>query len=191
MIQPPKMSPLPLASAGIGMTRITSWRSPGRLSGAIDEMSGFLASISGIFASISALRPPILSPLATRPVSMRPATLSPPAAVSPSATEKAPKSDWRTLGKLLPYVWQWRWRVGVALACLVAAKLANIGVPLVLKSLVDALALTPGDPKSVLVVPVAILVGSGLLRLSITLFPGLREFLCWPVAARIAGREGQ
>jgi len=119
---------------------------------------------------------------------MRPATLSPPAAVSPSATEKAPKSDWRTLGKLLPYVWQWRWRVGVALACLVAAKLANIGVPLVLKSLVDALALKPGDPRSVLVVPVAILVGYGLLRLSITLFTELREFLFYPVAARIARR---
>jgi ABC-type transport system involved in Fe-S cluster assembly fused permease/ATPase subunit len=119
---------------------------------------------------------------------MRPAILSPPAALPPSASEKAPKSDWRTLGKLLPYVWQWRWRVGVALACLVAAKLANIGVPLVLKSLVDALALKPGDPRSVLVVPVAILVGYGLLRLSITLFTELREFLFYPVAARIARR---
>jgi len=119
---------------------------------------------------------------------MRPATLSPPAAVPASAAEKAPKSDWRTLGKLLPYVWQWRWRVGVALACLVAAKLANIGVPLVLKSLVDALALKPGDPRSVLVVPVAILIGYGLLRLSITLFTELREFLFYPVAARIARR---
>ncbi len=119
---------------------------------------------------------------------MRPATLSPPAAVPASSTEKAPKSDWRTLGKLLPYVWQWRWRVGVALACLVAAKLANIGVPLVLKSLVDALSLKPGDPRSALVVPVAILVGYGLLRLSITLFTELREFLFYPVAARIARR---
>src|SRR6185436_151993 len=145
MIQPPKMSPLPLASAGIGMTRITNWRSPGRVSGAIDEMSGFLSSISGIFALISGSRPPILSSLAKRPrLSMRPAILSPPAAVPASAAERAPKSDWRTLGKLLPYVWQWRWRVGVALACLVAAKLANIGVPLVLKGLVDALSLKPG-----------------------------------------------
>jgi ATP-binding cassette subfamily B protein len=113
---------------------------------------------------------------------MRPAILSPPAAVPASAAEKAPKSDWRTLGKLLPYVWQWRWRVLVALACLVAAKLANIGVPLVLKSLVDALALKPGDPQSVLVVPVAILVGYGLFRLSITLFTELREFL--PIRSR-------
>jgi ATP-binding cassette subfamily B protein len=119
---------------------------------------------------------------------MRPATLSPPAALPGAGAEKPPKSDWRTLGKLLPYVWQWRWRVLVALGCLVAAKLANIGVPLVLKSLVDALALKPGDPPAVLVVPVAILVGYGLLRLSITLFTELREYLFYPVAARIARR---
>ncbi len=120
---------------------------------------------------------------------MRPATLSPPpVATAGTAAEKPPKSDWKTLRKLLPYVWQWRWRVLVALACLVTAKLANIGVPLVLKSLVDALALKPGDPRGVLVVPVAILIGYGLLRLSITLFTELREFLFYPVAARIARR---
>ena len=119
---------------------------------------------------------------------MRPASLSSSSAAPVGTAEKPPKSDWRTLGKLLPYVWQWRWRVLVALACLVAAKLANIGVPLVLKSLVDALALKPGDPASVLVVPVAILVAYGLLRLSITLFTELREYLFYPVAARIARR---
>jgi ABC-type transport system involved in Fe-S cluster assembly fused permease/ATPase subunit len=120
---------------------------------------------------------------------MRPATLSTPAPTGTgNPADKPPKSDWRTLGKLLPYVWQWRWRVGVALACLVAAKLANIGVPLVLKSLVDALSLKPGDPRSVIVVPVAILIGYGALRLSITLFTELREFLFYPVAARIARR---
>ena len=120
---------------------------------------------------------------------MRPATVSlTPAAAQDGAPDPAPRSDWRTLRKLVPYVWAWRWRVLLALSCLVAAKVANIGVPLVLKSLVDALALKPGDPRSVLVVPVAILIGYGLLRLSITLFTELREFLFYPVAARIARR---
>jgi ATP-binding cassette, subfamily B, heavy metal transporter len=120
---------------------------------------------------------------------MRPATLSaPPVTAASSGPGAQPKSDWRTLGKLAPYVWQWRWRVLVALACLVAAKLANIGVPLLLKHLVDALSLKPGDPRSVLVVPVALLVGYGALRLSITLFTEMREFLFYPVAARIARR---
>jgi len=121
---------------------------------------------------------------------MRPASLStpPPSAAASSREGPAPKSDWRTLAKLLPYVWAWRWRVLVALACLVAAKLANIGVPLVLKNLVDALALQPGDPRTALVVPVAILLAYGALRVSITLFTELREFLFYPVAARIARR---
>ena len=88
--------------------------------------------------------------------------------------------------KLLPYVWQWKWRVLFALACLIGAKLANIGVPLVLKSLVDALDLKPGDPRALLVVPVALILAYGALRVSVTLFTELREFLFYPVAARVA-----
>ncbi|MES1162336.1 MAG: metal ABC transporter permease, partial [Rhizobacter sp.] len=106
---------------------------------------------------------------------------SQPPAAAPAGTRR---SDWATLGRLLPYVWRWRWRVLVALAFLVGAKVANIGVPLVLKQLVDALTLKPGDPAAVLAVPVALLVAYGALRLSITAFTELREFLFYPVAAR-------
>ena len=117
---------------------------------------------------------------------MRPSALSSP---DLSASVSSPvKSDWRTLKKLLPYVWEWRWRVLVALLFLVAAKLANIGVPLLLKSLVDALAIKPGDVRALIVVPVGLLVGYGALRLTITLFTEMREFLFYPVAARIARR---
>jgi ATP-binding cassette, subfamily B, heavy metal transporter len=120
---------------------------------------------------------------------MRPAALSSPSsAPSVVAGSGGRRSDWRTIATLLPYVWAWRWRVLVALACLVAAKLANIGVPLVLKQLVDALSLKPGDPRAVIVVPVAVLLAYGALRISITLFTELREFLFYPVAARIARR---
>ena len=118
---------------------------------------------------------------------MRPATLAAPPP-APGIGVLAPRSDWATLAKLLPYVWQWRWRVLVALSFLVGAKVANIGVPLVLKQLVDALALKPGDPRVALAVPVALLLAYGALRLSITAFTELREFLFYPVAARIARR---
>jgi ATP-binding cassette, subfamily B, heavy metal transporter len=107
---------------------------------------------------------------------------------SAAAAPAPPRSDWSTLKKLLPYVWQWRWRVLVALSFLVGAKLANIGVPLVLKNIVDALDLKPGDPRAVLVVPVALLLAYGALRVCVTLFTELREFLFFPVAARIARR---
>ena len=98
----------------------------------------------------------------------------------------APTDGWGTIRKLLPYVWQWRWRVLFALGCLVAAKVANIGVPLVLKQIVDALDLKPGDPRTLLVVPVALILAYGALRVSVTLFTELREFLFYPVAARVA-----
>ncbi len=119
---------------------------------------------------------------------MRPASIT--ALPAPAETPPAARSDWATLKKLVPYVWQWRWRVLLALGFLVAAKLANISVPLVLKELVDALDLKAGDPRAVLAVPVALLLAYGALRLSITLFTELREYLFYPVAARIARRVG-
>ena len=49
----------------------------------------------------------------------------------------AARTDWQTLRKVLPYLWQYRWRVGLALAFLLLAKVANVGVPVLLKHLVD------------------------------------------------------
>lgn len=85
--------------------------------------------------------------------------------------------DWQTLSRLLPYLWQYKWRVVIALALMVGAKLANVSVPLLLKELVDAMSLKPGDPQSVLVVPVALLVGYGVLRLLTSAFTELRELV--------------
>ncbi|HQY27999.1 MAG TPA: ABC transporter transmembrane domain-containing protein, partial [Burkholderiaceae bacterium] len=95
----------------------------------------------------------------------------------PAAGAPALRGDWHTIARLLPYVWAYRWRVGLALACLVAAKFANVGVPLVLKQIVDALDLKAGDSRAVLVVPVALLVAYGLLRVAVTLFTELREVI--------------
>jgi ABC-type multidrug transport system fused ATPase/permease subunit len=57
------------------------------------------------------------------------------------------------------------------------AKLANVGVPLLLKNLVDAMSFKPGEPAAVLVVPLGLLVAYGLLRLSTSLFTELRELV--------------
>jgi ATP-binding cassette subfamily B protein len=89
----------------------------------------------------------------------------------------APRSDWATLRKLLPYLWRYRWRVGAALAFLVAAKAANVGVPVLLKHLVDALSIKPGDAAALLVVPVGLLVAYAGLRLCTSLFTELRELI--------------
>ena len=90
----------------------------------------------------------------------------------------APRSDWATLRRLFPYLWQYKWRVMFALAFMIAAKMANVGVPLLLKQLVDSM-----NPKggvgisALLVVPAALLFAYGLLRLSTTLFTELRELV--------------
>ncbi|GAD20325.1 ABC transporter ATP-binding protein/permease [Acidovorax sp. MR-S7] len=86
-------------------------------------------------------------------------------------------SDWAALRRLLPYLWEYKWRVLAALAFMVGAKVANVGVPVLLKNLVDALSLKPGDPMALLVVPAGLLLAYGGLRLATSLFTELRELV--------------
>ena len=94
--------------------------------------------------------------------------------LNPNATN-APvpraKNDWRVARSLLPYLADFRGRVALAMFFLIAAKLANIGVPLLLKEIIDSL----DKSKAVLVVPIALLAAYGLLRLSSTFFGELRD----------------
>jgi ATP-binding cassette subfamily B protein len=106
-----------------------------------------------------------------------PASPHAPGAKPGAATPTPPGNDWKTLSRLLPYLWQYKWRVVIALSLMVCAKLANVSVPLLLKELVDAMSLKPGDPQAVLVVPVALLVGYGALRLMTSAFTELRELV--------------
>ncbi len=85
-----------------------------------------------------------------------------------------PRGDWGTLRALLPYLWRYRRRVLFAIACLLGAKVAVVGVPIVLKHIVDALASAPGG--AILALPLGLIAGYGLLRLSTSLFTELREF---------------
>ncbi|RCX10184.1 ABCB family ABC transporter ATP-binding protein/permease [Extensimonas vulgaris] len=98
-------------------------------------------------------------------------------ASSPPAAPSSAHSDWATLRRLLPYLWQYKWRVLAAIAFMVGAKLANVGVPVLLKALVDALNVRPGDPAALLVVPVGLLLAYGGLRLCTSLFTELRELV--------------
>ncbi|MFZ5539661.1 MAG: ABCB family ABC transporter ATP-binding protein/permease [Pseudomonadota bacterium] len=86
----------------------------------------------------------------------------------------AARNEWRALATLLPYLWSYKGRVLFAVACLVAAKLATVAVPIVLKHIVDAFAQAPAQAFAA--VPLALIVGYGLLRLSTTVFTELREF---------------
>jgi ATP-binding cassette subfamily B protein len=93
------------------------------------------------------------------------------------APAAAVRSDWGTLRKLLPYLWRYRVRVALALGFMVAAKAANVSVPLLLKELVDSLAIQPGSAAALMVVPVGLLLAYAGLRFSTTLFTELRELI--------------
>jgi ATP-binding cassette, subfamily B, heavy metal transporter len=100
------------------------------------------------------------------------------------ASQNLQGSEWRALRLLIPYVWEYRGRVIAALAFLVTAKLANVGVPLVMKEVVDGL-----DTRlQAVAVPVALLAIYGLLRFSTTLFQELRDVVFVRVAQRAMRR---
>ena len=104
-------------------------------------------------------------------------SLAMPPASGGAAVQQPARSDLDTLKRLFPYLWDYKWRVLAALSFMICAKLGNVGVPLLLKNLVDAMNLRAGDVRAVLVVPAALLLGYGLLRLSTSLFTELRELV--------------
>eukprot|EP01030_Chromulinospumella_sphaerica_P020105 gene20105-20012_t len=82
------------------------------------------------------------------------------AAAAPAAAPHQP-TDWGTIQRLLPYLWQYKWRVVAAIVFMVGAKLANVGVPVLLKTLVDAMDISASSPTALLVVPVGLLLAYG------------------------------
>ena len=95
-----------------------------------------------------------------------------------SADSRTPqRGDWYVIRDLLPYLLEYRFRVAFALSCLVAAKFANLGIPILMKELIDSLDIKAGSPQALLVVPVGIIVAYGLLRISASMFNELREAL--------------
>lgn len=95
------------------------------------------------------------------------------------------RHDLRNARLMLPLLWEYRGRVLVALASLVLAKLANVGVPLVLREIVDALN-TGG--YTALALPIALLLSYGLLKLTASLFNELRDGLFAKVRYRAMRR---
>lgn len=106
---------------------------------------------------------------------MRPTRLEKPAAT---------RNNLKTIAALLPYLWEFKVRVVLALSLLVLAKLANVSVPLVLKEIIDAL----DQPRAMLALPVLLLVGYGVLRLCSTLFGELRDAIFAKVTQRAIRR---
>ncbi len=102
---------------------------------------------------------------------------------SSPALDQRPPADthvWLTVNRLVPYLWQYKWRVLLALSCLVAAKLATVAVPLVFKEMIDGL----DSAQQALSLPALLLLLYGALRFSSALFTELREILFARVTQR-------
>ena len=100
---------------------------------------------------------------------MRPSNIS--SSEKTSFSNKENRADWQTIRSLLPYLWEFKWRVALALSLLVLSKLANVSVPLVLKEIIDAM----DKPQAVLAIPVFLIIGYGVLRMLSTVFGELRD----------------
>jgi ATP-binding cassette subfamily B protein len=98
----------------------------------------------------------------------------------PAGQALAQTHVWLTLRTLFPYLWRYRLRVITALGCLIGAKLANVGVPMIFKEMIDGLS----SEQQALALPVLLLALYGILRFSTSLFTELREILFARVTQR-------
>jgi ATP-binding cassette subfamily B protein len=99
---------------------------------------------------------------------------------APPATQR---HDWQTVKTLFPYLWHWRGRILLALACLIGAKIANVGVPLIFKDIIDGFA-PANAADAALAVPLSLIAVYGMLRFSVSLFTELRELIFARVTQR-------
>lgn len=91
---------------------------------------------------------------------------------------------WSVLRSLLPYLWEFRWRIVFALGLMLLAKLAGVTTPAILKRIVDGLDVEP----SLLLLPVGLLLAYGASKVATTLFTELRQVVFARVMARVSRR---
>ncbi|MCX7192567.1 MAG: ABC transporter ATP-binding protein/permease [Proteobacteria bacterium] len=107
-----------------------------------------------------------------------------PHSFTPDTSEQVAQTDLRSIGRLFPYLWEFRGRVLLSLALLLGAKLASVIVPLVLKEIIDSL----GKSQAALVLPLSLIIAYGILRFSSTTFADLRDVVFAKVTQRAMRR---
>jgi ATP-binding cassette, subfamily B, heavy metal transporter len=103
---------------------------------------------------------------------------------SDNASEQVAQTDLRAIGRLFPYLWEFRGRVLLSFSLLLGAKLASVSVPLVLKKIIDALDMSHAG----MVLPLALIIAYGFLRFSSTTFADLRDVVFAKVTQRAMRR---
>ena len=98
----------------------------------------------------------------------------------PTAKPHGNRKDLHNLKRLFPYIWDFKGRVLIALCCLVLSKIAIVGMPLLLKDIIDSLdsaqRLAVDNLETLtLTLPLVLLLAYGALRLMASLFNELRD----------------
>ncbi|MBA6233919.1 MULTISPECIES: ABCB family ABC transporter ATP-binding protein/permease [unclassified Colwellia] len=96
--------------------------------------------------------------------------------------------NWRVLKSLIPYLLEFKVRIGFALFCLVLTKLASVYLPFILKDIVDGL--DAQQENNIFIVPFALVAAYGLVRLTIVLLAEIRDTLFGRVTERAIRRIG-
>lgn len=107
----------------------------------------------------------------------------------PRSTTEIKDVNWSALKDLIPYLFEFKIRIGLALLCLVAAKCASVGLPFILKHVVDDLDIDSAS-QMVIALPLALLVAYGVVRFSNVLMGELRDTLFGRVTERAMRRIG-
>ena len=98
--------------------------------------------------------------------------------------------DWSVVKKIWPYLIEFKYRVCLAIMCLVLAKLASVGMPFVLKQVVDDLNGQMDGAATLVLVPIALILAYGLIRLGNVLLGEIRDTLFGRVTERAMRRIG-
>lgn len=98
--------------------------------------------------------------------------------------------SWRSIASLLPYLMEHKLRVVLALICLVLAKIAIVGLPFVLKEIVDSLDQVNDGVVAIVAVPVSLVLAYGLLRFLNVILGEIRDTLFGRVTERAMRRVG-
>ncbi|AQQ68382.1 metal ABC transporter permease [Microbulbifer agarilyticus] len=96
---------------------------------------------------------------------------------------------WSALKTLFPYLLEFKRPVILALMCLVGAKAASVGLPFLLKHIVDDLD-QAGGVAAAIALPLGLLLAYGFVRFSSVLFGELRDTIFGRVTERAQRRVG-
>ena len=99
-----------------------------------------------------------------------------------------PRFNWRVTSLLLPYLFEFKLRIILALACLILTKVASVYLPFILKNIVDTL--DTKEANNIILVPFALVAAYGAVRLTIVLFAEVRDTLFGRVTERAIRRIG-